>query len=450
MKGISVSFFLAGVIAITGCGGDGASDDDKEAFGGALDSALRNDCSIVGQNVFVKDTLEDIYLYFDRLPDIDPGDFSSPEQLLEAVRFRELDSTFSFIADQATKEAFDLNSQFVGFGFDATLVSNSDFRVTQVFPGSPAESAGLARGFRILSIDGQTIDQLTSTNTLAAALGPAQIGFQVVFEIRDLADQDSSVTVSKAVVTIPPVRFTNVFDVGGTQVGYLSFRNFVEPAFDALDGAFAQLQQAGATELVLDLRYNGGGFISVANFLANLAGGNVPDGSVFNTFEFNEKNTDRNFELIFSNEGNALNLNRVIFITTNVSASASELVINGLDPFMDVVIIGDTTFGKPVGQLNFNFCDKTLVPVSFESKNADGVGGFFNGFAPTCPAVDDLTQPLGDPAEASLAEALNYVGTGACSVTIVKATQQLLQQKANVTVPQPNSQDGWRTVLGAY
>ncbi len=112
---------------------------------------------------------------------------------------------------------------------------------------------------------------------------------------------------------------------------------------------------------------------------------------------------------------NALSLGRIVFITTGATASASEIVINGLEPFVEVAIVGSTTFGKPVGQLGFAFCERVLRPASFQTVNADGEGEFFAGIAPDCEAEDDLSKPLGDPREASMAEALHLLETGTCS-----------------------------------
>jgi C-terminal processing protease CtpA/Prc len=117
----------------------------------------------------------------------------------------------------------------------------------------------------------------------------------------------------------------------------------------------------------------------------------------------------------FTNPEQALNLSRLVVITTRSSASASELVINTLRPYLPVVVIGNTTYGKPVGQYGFTFCDKVLAPVSFSIKNANNEGDYFDGIPPTCVAADDITHQLGDTAEGSFAEALTYLRTGACT-----------------------------------
>ena len=103
-------------------------------------------------------------------------------------------------------------------------------------------------------------------------------------------------------------------------------------------------------------------------------------------------------------------------IGTRATASASELVVNALRPFMPVILVGDRTYGKPVGQYQFEFCDKVLAPVSFTLRNANGQGDFFDGFAPDCSAADDISRQLGDTQEASLREALTVIDIGKCKI----------------------------------
>jgi C-terminal processing protease CtpA/Prc len=219
-------------------------------------------------------------------------------------------------------------------------------------------------------------------------------------------------------------------------VGYFLFRNFVEPAVAELDAEFAAFKLAGVRELVVDLRYNSGGLLSVAQVLSNLIGGEVTQGQIQYTLEYNPDNSFRNQRVTFLDRVQSLDLTRVFFIVTGSSASASELVINALRPYLDVVLIGETTFGKPVGQLGYTFCQKTLRPVSFSLVNADGVGDYFDGIAPTCAAGDDLDRPFGDPGEASLSEALSYLETGGCSVPAVAGRKAFAG--ADAAAPRPD------------
>lgn len=400
-------------------------------------------CSPAAKNLRVRDVMTDIYLWYPHIPAVDPVRYDTPEAYLEAIRYRPLDTTFSYITSREANQAFYGDSQYVGYGFSMT-VAGVEVRVTQVFPESPAAEAGLTRGDRLLAIDGVPIADHLARGSLGTALGPSDIGVTARIEFTDRAGtRRASAMLTKRVVTIPTVSLTQVIEKQGRRVGYIFFRNFVEPSHDALDAAFAELRAAGIDDLVLDLRYNGGGRVAVAQHLASLIGGVRTTGQVLAEYSFNDKNVWRNQVLRFQERAHAATLNRLIVITTIQSASASELIINALRPYMPVVVIGDRTYGKPVGQIPYDFCDKTLAPVSFVLRNARGEGDFYDGFAPDCPAADDVEHDLGSRSEASLREALTYAVTGACS-----APGPRLQQRAER--PRPGRALGWQSVVNAY
>jgi C-terminal processing protease CtpA/Prc len=238
-----------------------------------------------------------------------------------------------------------------------------------------------------------------------------------------------------------------VIQSGSTRVGYLHFRNFVQPSVEALNGAFQQLRDQGATELVLDVRYNGGGLVSVAQHLAGLVGGAPLVGKVFVQFTHNDKQTSRNTSYLIESKPQALGVSRLLVIATPASASASEAIINGLRPFIDVKLVGDTTYGKPVGQYGFEFCEKVLYPVAFLVTNSRGEADYFGGIPADCAAADDLDRPLADAREASLAEALAVLRTGRCSGRAAAAAveQESLRERAR-----PLPTDGWRRTLNAW
>ena len=375
-----------------------------------------NNCSVTSQNLYVRDTLNTYYYWYQQLPtNVNPASFTSPEAYLEAVRYRPIDNSYSYITSAASNEAFYSDSQFIGYGLSSRTTS-TDLRILQVFDGSPALEVGLERGDRITHVDGQTVATLVSAGTIGRAFGTADIGVtsEIVFEKQDGERRQARMV--KRLVTIPTVSLTRVVEVDGRKIGYLFFRNFVRPSEAALNEAFAALKAAGATELVLDLRYNGGGLVDIAVHLASLVGGARTNGQVLLNYVHNDRiGPTANKTTRFTNPEQALNLSRLVVITTRSSASASELVINSLRPYLPVAVIGDTTYGKPVGQYGFTFCDKVLAPVSFSIKNVNNEGDYFDGIAPTCVAGDDSTHQLGDSAEGSLAEAITYLRTGACS-----------------------------------
>jgi C-terminal processing protease CtpA/Prc len=400
-------------------------------------------CAITGKNLYVRDVMTDLYLWYAQMPNVDPTTYASPEAYLDAVRYRTLDSTFSYITSRAANEAFYSDSQFIGFGLSTSL-NDVEMRVTQVFPESPASEAGLSRGDRIVEIGGRPVSALIATGEIGAAFGASEVGVESDIVFVNGAGARRAAHMVKRLVTIPTVSLTRVYETGGRRVGYIFFRNFVEPSYAALDDAFAALSDARVNELVLDLRYNGGGLVNVAQYLASYIGGVRTDGQLFAEYFHNNKNTFRNRILRFENKPRALTLDRLIVVTTRASASASELVINALRPFMPVVVIGGTTYGKPVGQYGIEFCDKLLAAVAFALRNADGQGDFFDGFAPDCTAPDDADHQLGDPEEGSLKEALTFATTGACSARTLTQPQRVAGQ---LRAPRAL---GWQSLVNAY
>ena len=416
------------------------------SLGPSLAEAQTANCSTVGQNQFVRSVLREYYYWYRELPDPDPASFPSPEAYLEAVRLRPQDASFSYISSEAESDAFFSDSQYGGLGFRSHLVAADELRLAEVFPGSPAAAAGLERNHRILEIDGRSVAELQAAGALGAAFGPDTLGHVVRLRVEAPDGAVSDVTLAKATVTIPTVAVTRTFDVDGRRVGYVLFHNFVQPSVAALDAAFAQLASDGATDLVLDLRYNGGGLVSVAQHLADLIGGTRTNGQLLARYVHNDLQASRNTSLYFSSVPGALSAPRLVVITTGASASASELVINALRPYLPVAIVGSNTYGKPVGQYGFRFCGKIAWPVAFSIRNAADQGDYFGGLAPDCAAPDDLGYLLGDPREGSLSEALQYAATGACSG---RARGPSLR-KADRPLVQPYEANGFRRLVGAH
>jgi carboxyl-terminal processing protease len=402
-------------------------------------------CNTTSQNLWVRDQLNTYYYWYQHIPaNVSPATFDSPEAYLEAVRYRPIDASFSFITSAASNDAFYSDSQFIGYGF-GNQTTSTEIRVLQVYEDSPASEAGLSRGDRILTVNGQTVASMVANGTIGNAFGATEIGVASTIEWETLAGQRRSARMVKRLVTIPTVSLTRVVDVEGRRVGYLFFRNFVEPSRAALTEAFAALKAAGATELVLDLRYNGGGLVDIAVHLGSLIGGSRTNGQVMLNYVHNDKvGPSLNKTTRFTNSEQALNLQRLVVITTRSSASASELVINSLRPFIPVTIIGDTTYGKPVGQYGLRFCEKIMYPVAFSIKNANLEGDFFNGLAVDCAAGDDYQHQLGDTAEASFAEALTFIRTGACSPRAATESSALRLRAPFVFQP-----SGWAAILNA-
>ena len=428
------SFTCVLVLLVSGCNGSGTASQVQTSA----------DCSVTGQNQQILAIMQSWYYWNQYLPgNVDPAAYGDTTSFLDALLYKPLDR-FSFITSQAANQAFYGAGQYVGMGFSEEIVNGNQLQLTDVYPGSPAANAGFVRGGYILAVGGTPVATLIANNQLDAALGPATVGVQVTLEYQAPSGTTQTVTLTKTVVTQPNVSLVQSFSAGGRKVGYFFFQNFITPSNSELQQAFAQFQADGDNELVIDERYNGGGLLSVAQYLGSLIVGNCDAGQTFTTLNYNSLHTDQDQTLTFQSTTNGLNLNRVVIITTAATASASELLINALNPYIDVVTVGSNTFGKPVGENGFDFCSSVLYPMTFNMLNAAGGGNYFSGIAPTCPAVDDLSHPLGDPNEASLAEALYYIANGNCGASAAAAERALARAAALRPAPQ---RYGWQNLV---
>ncbi len=428
------------LLLLPGCGGSPTESDDSGPTGSAS-------CGTVGQNTFVRDTLQNIYFWYRELPTVDPARSTSPEAYLEAVRYKPLDTSFSYITGKAADTAFYSDSQFIGYGLSSIQTSATEVRLAQVFPDSPASEIGLQRSDYLLTINGRAIADLIRTGETSSIFGPTEIGVPAEVTWRRRDGSQGTGTMRKRLVTIPTVSDTRVVSQGSQRVGYIHFRNFVQPSTAALNTAFASLKAAGANELVLDLRYNGGGLVSVAQHLGGLIGGVRTNNEVFVEYFHNDKNANRNTVGRFPSPANALDLSRLVIVTTRSSASASEAMINSLRPFITVTVVGNTSYGKPVGQYGYDFCEKVMYPVAFQVRNARGQGDYFGGIPADCAAADDIDHQLGDTAEASFAEGLSFLRTGRCSGSASSAARAHSQRESTLGRPAPR--DGWQDLLNA-
>ena len=424
------------VASLTACGGGGGGDG-----GGGFTPAA---CSVGAEKSFVRDATNEWYLFPELLPaQVNTSQFADAQQLLDymtaTARAQGKDRHFSYVTTKEADSSFLQEGQFIGFGF-RIRVDGDRVYFMEAFENSPASEAGLGRGDELREINSGSgwvpVPNLLATDpTLSNAFGPAEVGVQRGFRFRKLGTNTViEQTLTKRVVTIQPIPDDGVQVLalalpGNTSidVGYVNLRSYISTAETPLRGAFRQFADRGIQNVVLDLRYNGGGLISVANLMGDLMGALRQPTDVYNNIRFRPSKSSadetRYFRPISGTSVDAVN---IAFITTGASASASELTVNAMKPWANVAIVGTDTYGKPVGQSAFDLssqCDIRLRLVTLRSTNADEEGDYYNGLASTlpgrfCSAADDLTRAMSDPAEGSTAEALYWLGNGACSSAI--------------------------------
>ncbi len=267
-----------------------------------------------------------------------------------------------------------------------------------------------------------SINRISTSESAAGGLwghtfGPREPGITIDLQIAEDDGQIRDVKLARDWIKLVTVPVSEIIEQGDKKVGYLYFTSFVDTAIPELDEAVAGFRSAGIDELVVDLRYNGGGRLSVARHLASLIAGEASKSRETAYYvKYNDDLSDENERKKLDRVSHALTLDRVYFITTGRTLSASELVINSVRPYVDTYVIGGTTGGKPVGMRSFDFCDKILYPITFRLVNVDGETDYFDGLAPDCVADDDLRSQLGDPGETSLSAVLELIEKGSCSI----------------------------------
>ncbi len=388
------------------------------------------DCAVEKQNEYLYETMKYAYLWNDKVPETDTSIYASPDVLLEKIKYER--DRWSYIVSKEEYDLYTIGGNYFGLGFGLDYDVYGDCRITFVYKNSPAEQAGLKRNDKVIEINAKTVYEIEARDLWDAVFYKGRIGDVVDLKIEDSQHQTQRLSIKKDLVEIQTILHYDVIEQDGLKIGYVVFNEFLSDALKELDAVFAYFSWKGIDELILDIRYNPGGSTSVAEYLANLIAGDRLEGNIFAKYLYNNNYQDWNEIAYFKKAANknALNLNRIVFITTGETASSGELLINGLKPFMDVILVGDTTHGKPVGYaFSWEFCGRIFLPIVFKSVNARGEGDYFDGFSPACYAQDDLSRTLGDKEEASLKAALHYLRYGGCSNISYRAEKSAKAKK---------------------
>ncbi len=382
--------------------------------------------------------LKEWYYWNDQIPEIDPSSYNSLADILEAVRYQERDR-WSFVTEWDEFWAYLNNSEFIGYGFGSKFDAAGNLRVTFVYNTVAMYDAGVRRSWIVEAINGVPITPQTNINSL---LGAEQVGVSNTFRFLKPDGGTEEFTFIKENIVMNTVLHHEVIEQDNIKVGYMVLQQFTGTTSEEIKAVFENFSEQQVSELILDMRYNGGGLTSVARELASLIAGPGYDGEAFTKYEYNQNKSQYNKMDTLSTEPNSLSLNRLVTICTESTASASELVINGLRPYLDVHIVGANTYGKPMGANVFRFnTNWAMVPITFKTNNANDEGDYFDGLSVDIPANDGLDREFGHPEEASLQQALAFIGIGSAK------TQEL------TTIPYKQPLEGeWnlRRMIGAW
>jgi C-terminal processing protease CtpA/Prc len=417
------------------CGGGGSTTVDNGGSTNVPPTTPSEQCSIVGENQQLLDYLQATYYWYQDIPaGLDPATFTSPHALLEAAKVPQ--DRFSFIMTQAQYAARFTDANFIGYGFSHRLAADlSAIELRYTYDNGAAKEAGMTRGDKLIAIDDIDVSQLIAqvnegTNSWDNIFGAAIEGVNATFKWQKPSGDIVTANLAKTLVDRNTVLHSEVMSSFDKKIGYIVFDSFVERGADDLNTVFNQFKAAEVGDVVLDLRYNGGGLVSIANQLSSQIAGRHVLGQTFVNIQYNDKQSAKNTLLAYNlGQGvEKLDLDRVIILTTAATCSASELVINALSPFINVVTVGETTCGKPVGMDPQPICDNMVFAINFSLANVLGNSDYFDGLAANCFAEDKIVADWGNINDPLLLEGLFYANNSQCfSVNKSKVKQSVSQ-----------------------
>jgi carboxyl-terminal processing protease len=434
---LRVTAAAAAALVLAACGGGGG--------GGA--PAGSTSCDIAAQKDWLRNYMGDWYLWAGSSPNPAPAGYASVPDYFTALQYAGSSAVpadrWSYLQSSASYNQFFAEGRTMGYGlFVNGIELQLPLKVRMVEPQSPAAAAGLVRGDTILSVNGRTAAELIAANDFAV-LSPAAEGEQLNIVTRDAGGTTNVRTLTAATYDLTPVPVTQVLTLSnGAKAGYLVMKDFITQAEAPLAVAFGNFRAEGATELIVDLRYNGGGRISTANFLASQIVGAVHNGKLFTELRYNGAHQNSNSRFNFSTTPG--NFSRVVVITGSRTCSASELIVNGLRPHVPVTTVGGATCGKPFGFNPVESCATTFSAVNFQSYNAANQGDYYNGIAATCAMSDDFSGSFGDPAEKLTAAASSFLVNGACPPVAASERKQIeaVGRRARALGVEPGERQG--------
>jgi C-terminal processing protease CtpA/Prc len=437
------------------------------------------------------------YYWYSQVPALDPvsSTYATADALLDVMktystgtgstaldRYSFLDRTGSLSSalQDGVSEVNKKVSATGSLGMEVSYASNGTKTFLYILyadKNSPAGLQGLTRGDEITAINGDTAisyDGSSGTHTTKVVNAIYKSSSVTLKVTKGYTKAVKTYTVNAGTYNINPVLFDTTFTIGGQKVGYFVFYTFTSTVNTkgaytntktVLDNLFTQFKSAGVTNLIVDLRYNGGGSVTTAEYLDSAIAPAAAATKPMYYYLYNDKLTanmnDVGLEasVNFPSSTGGLSLSNVFFITSKNTASASELTLNNLKPYMSVKLVGDSTYGKPVGFITFtiNKYDSThtekyladLYAINFATQNANHVGGYYSGIAPDQQAYDYINVPWGNSSDNNLEYIFNYISNGsftrsAARTAAVSAMDLRASLPTSITSPRFNGMVDYR------
>ncbi|WP_051666731.1 S41 family peptidase [Pedobacter sp. R20-19] len=470
-------FLMMSFGLITSCKKNNSVDESpsQTTESNTLQTPTTNRAELTKDSIFLY--AKQTYFWNIGMPSYDgfnPRKYSSNEQVLTALKA--LPSTggkdkYSFIDDGTV--AGELGGVSGDYGFSVNYDGANILRVKYVYATSPAAVAGLKRGDIVTKVNGRTTLRTSQSDIDNINDGVFGNNASVTLTITKADQSIQNLVINRGSYNINPILFSNTYIVGAKKIGYVVFNSFTTNSVPLLDAAFSKFATDGITELVVDLRYNGGGSVATSEAFTNLIAPSAQNGKIMYTTYWTKTMQDKQATILqnqkfyqttsdgvkrlysmfdydykpiaaagnqefFKKRGSLNGISRVYFLVTGGTASASELLINNLKPVMDVKLIGRKTYGKPVGFFSIRIDKNDLYIPQFQTKNQADFGDYFDGMIVDKDIADDLTKDFGDPSESLLAQALNYSATGSFTSFLKENTLSSTSGASRVLIDQTN------------
>lgn len=415
-----IRFFLVSIIIISFFFGSCEKDQDE--------ISVASEDSVY---LFVDEVMKYWYLWNEEVPDLDIYSYNEPGELLEDLKYKPVDK-WSFIDKTEDVLALFEQGQTLSFGFYMGWNQINQLWVIISYPNSEAYKSGIRRGCQLLEIDDTPVIQISSfdsffDNTLVT----------MKFKFIDLSGTTQEISLTKEEVTMSGILYQDIYQVSGKKTGYMVYDSFLEYSEEELIETMQYFKNEEIEELIIDLRYNSGGLVSLTEDLAEMIIPQDAVGKVFYERQHNSARAAENNTFYYLQEHPLnLNLDRVFFITTSMSASASELIINGLEPHMEVITIGERTSGKPVGMYGFEFQDWMMFPITNLAINADGYGEYYDGLPVDKQESDGYEYSWGSETEPCLNQAFHYISYGTFDDAVAMDFKSAEDMRISENIPQ--------------
>lgn len=449
-------------VLLAACGGGGDDGGPPQA-----------NCSVSGQQAWLRGYMNDWYFWYALSPNPSPVGYSGIDDYFNALLYGGGDpipngagalwpgDRYSYYQSTSSFNSFWRDGETFGYGvavngLEAAAQGATRLYIRYVEPYSPASAAGLVRGDELLTINGTPVATLIAANNGEgdfSALTANQTGDVLRLSLRRASGSIVNVDLPAAVYKLAPVQGNQVLpSPNGRKLGYVFVKDMIDqiesppPGGVSLASVMNGFRNQGVQDIVLDLRYNGGGLVSAGERVASYVAGSARAGQVFTSLLYNDRKASNNETFLFSNPGLWTGFGRVYVLMGERTCSASEQVINGLRGVgVNVIGVGGTSCGKPVGFLpQDDACGTTYSVVNFESVNRLNQGRYFDGLAPTCAVAEDFSRPIGGTGDPLLVAAAHHVDVGACPAGTARTEQP--QARSSVARKRYSGADGGERV----